>query len=720
MTESVDSELIEGIDGDDDIQNQVQLQLIIGEECSRNDDHKGALAAFNKAISLDPSCDMAWFNRGVLLEAQQDARGARQAFQICLDVNPKHAPATANLCILLERIGDISGAFEMSMKALEFYPGHPAILEVKQRCEGSSETKSIEQMKPVVTEDSFKQDDLVTAMTDAGIEDEDAVLEEAVYHDADENKELDLGELRSAANVVAAKENIQQRIELVQPVTESIPDEIPDVNITEPEQIDMDSLVEEATEMIRNNDPASALKLLKPYLKNEASNHAASWRIAGGAMARLDLNDHASSALEHAQKLDPSNSKGWFNLGSVKQRLGNLEEAGTCYANALREDPNYLKAAIKWSDTSRQINDIEGYLTSATVVTNLEPDNPIKMELAITLIELAEGESEVLELSNGLPPTLPAGPELAANAIELLGEGKTELHARGYTAMNNHVESVTIWKALIQDQKENPILWRGLSKALYAAGDTETSERCRLKAEALDKSSQSNNENSIPAPFTDSRPNDNISANIQSEIASPTTEEQNTANQILLNPIASKPNEEVQAIPQANPQVDLAKAALDVQQNSLVSEDFKNPVSNAVSNQDISWYNQGVALIEAGKYSEALSCFDRALPSFANDDEMVIRILNGRGNAFYYLENYPACVESYHQAMLIRPEDVRGKTLYNMGTAYAEMERFQDSIKCFEQAIPRGLTKEEIKRTKDQIRRCNILLKEQIKKQKSK
>ena len=167
---------------------------------------------------------------------------------------------------------------------------------------------------------------------------------------------------------------------------------------------------------------------------------------------------------------------------------------------------------------------------------------------------------------------------------------------------------------------------------------------------------------------------------------------------------------------QPNPQVDLAKAALDVQNNSLVAEEFRNPSSMSVANQDISWYNQGVALIEAGKYKEALSCFDRALPSFSNDDEMVIRILNGRGNAFYYLENYPACVESYHQAMLIRPEDVRGKTLYNMGTAYAEMERFSDAIKCFEQAIPRGLTKEEIKRTKDQIRRCNILLKEQKKK----
>ena len=109
------------------VDNQVEALLIMGEEASRSGDSKAALSAFNKAISLDPSSDMAWFNRGVLLEAQQDARGARQAFQICLDVNPNHAPATANLCILLERIGDQSGAYLMSEKALEFYPGHPSI-----------------------------------------------------------------------------------------------------------------------------------------------------------------------------------------------------------------------------------------------------------------------------------------------------------------------------------------------------------------------------------------------------------------------------------------------------------------------------------------------------------------------------------------------------------------------------------------------------------------
>ena len=66
--------------------------------------------------------------------------------------------------------------------------------------------------------------------------------------------------------------------------------------------------------------------------------------------------------------------------------------------------------------------------------------------------------------------------------------------------------------------------------------------------------------------------------------------------------------------------------------------------------------------------------------------------------------------------MLIEPNSVTGATLYNMGTAYGEMERFPDAIKCFEQAIPRGLTKEQQKLAKEQIRRCKLLLKEQEKK----
>ncbi len=705
----------------DDVASQVESLLINGEEASRSGDAKSALAAFNKAISLDPSSDMAWFNRGVLLEAQQDARGARQAFQICLDVNPNHAPATANLCILLERIGDEKGAFDMALKALEFYPGHPSIVEVKNRCEGSVVIKPIETMAQVEQIQTYEQEDVDTVLEETGVSNAQALLEEAVHHDIDDNQELDIDELRSAAEVVVATEDIQDRIEVTQPVVSAIPD-LPVVPI-EPEidnVLDLDAMADEAKQLIQNGDAKGALALLKPHLKKEASKHAPSWLIAGGAMARLDLEDHAISAIEHAQKLDPSNPKGWYNLGSLKQRKGMLKEASTCYSNALREDPSYTKAAQKWAPIAMELQEPQAYLSAATVIVASDPQNPIRIELATTLVELAEGESQVLESHAGLPPTLPEGPEMAQTALDLLGQGESQLHARAHTMANNHMESIKIWKGLIQTERNDPEMWRGLSKALYAAGDNTTAEKCSIKAQEIEDEMKVKN---VVTPNVEVN-----AATLQTEhnqfTAEPemppvpeapqeiSQEQMMSANELLARPQAPVPAPE----PLANPGVDLAKAALEVQSNSLVQEEFRNPASTSIANQDISWYNQGVALIEAGKYAEALSCFDRALPSFSNDDEMVIRILNGRGNAFYYLENYPACVESYHQAMLIKPEEVRGKTLYNMGTAYAEMERYQDAVKCFEQAIPRGLTKDEIKRTKDQIRRCNILIKEQNKK----
>ncbi|MGB0463718.1 MAG: tetratricopeptide repeat protein [Candidatus Poseidoniaceae archaeon] len=706
-------------DDTDDISSQVESLLISGEEASRAGDAKSALASFNKAISLDPSSDMAWFNRGVLLEAQQDARGARQAFQICLDVNPNHAPATANLCILLERIGDESGAYNMAVKALEFYPGHPTIVEVKDRCKGSIASKPIESMPQIEQIDQYEQSDVEKVVEETGLTNVQAILDEAVHHDIDDNQQLDIDELRSAAEVVVAREEIQERIEVTQPVVEAIPD-LPVVPI-EPEienVLDLDAMAEEAKNMIQSGDAKGALALLKPHLKTEASKHAPSWLIAGGAMARLDLEDHAISAIEHAQKLDPSNPKGWFNLGSLKQRKGMLREASTCYSNALREDPSYVKAAEKWAPLAMEIKDPQAYLSAATIIVASNPESPLRIELATTLVELAEGESRVLESQSGLPPTLPEGPEMAKTALDLIGEGETELHARAHTMANNHMESVKIWKGLIQINRNDPEIWRGLAKALYAAGDNNTADKCSIKANEIE-AINANKSNIIeesqtiqspqPEPATVSH---NENEELPESVSSVSSEEMMSANQLLARPQPAEPVQDT--VP--NPQVDLAKAALEVQSNSLVQEEFRNPSSNSVANQDISWYNQGVALIEAGKYAEALSCFDRALPSFSNDDEMVIRILNGRGNAFYYLENYPACVESYHQAMLIRPEEVRGKTLYNMGTAYAEMERYQDAVKCFEQAIPRGLSKDEIKRTKDQIRRCNILIKEQKKK----
>ena len=778
------------------IEEEVNALLQAGEESSRKNDSKSALASFNKAISLDPSCDMAWFNRGVLLEAQQDARGARQAFQICLDLNEEHAPATANLAILLERIGDEAGAYDMAKKALEFFPGHPTLTELKDRCKGSSETVEIESMPVIEPTQTFSEAQVKKVMEETGATDRDAVLAEAVHHD-DGNENLEFSELMAAAEVVAATEvvevtlqgqpallheQIEEPVSIPEPVaapvvaaeqttTATHEPVVPEEVVPQPVAVDLDQLVEQATALIRSGNPGDALNLLKPHLKTIGAQHAAAWRIAGGAMARLDLDDHAISALNHAQSLDPNQASGWFNLGSIHQRRSNNSEAISAYMRALQVQPDYLKASLKASMLCYDSGDIENYLIATRSVLVSEPNNAVRTQLIEVLIGLAEGEASVIESAQGLPPTLPEGPHLAQEALALLGTGSSSLHARGFTASNDHVSAVTIWKSLIQNDGQSPENWRGLARALESAGDLETAQKCHAKANGLGGETSPNaplmplvqpapvQENTVPLPGMDSAPPQAIEQPVQmvqqpamapiepphpdeatadfymgalglnNEPQAPEFDTQpsmfaappeappyDPANDPLMQPLPVQ-----QSVTQSpvQPEVDLAKAALDAAARVAV-QTTGEVNSMSIANQDIAWYNQGVQLIDDGKYDKALSSFDRALPSFANDDDMLIRILNGKGNAYYYLEQYPKCVEAYHQAMLIRPAEVRGKTLYNMGSAYAEMERYPDAIKCFEQSIPRGLLQDEVARAKDQIRRCTILQKERDRKRKRK
>ncbi|RJU85701.1 MAG: tetratricopeptide repeat protein [Candidatus Poseidoniales archaeon] len=697
----------------DDVENpeeMVEILLTVGEERSRRDDVKGALAAFNKAIALDPSCDMAWFNRGVLLEAQQDARGARQSFQICLDLNDQHAPATANLSILLERIGDLEGAYSMAEKALSFFPGHPALVQLRERCKDSGITVSMEAMQPSLEVTQSVDMKVVEEIAEeSGIENPEDLLQEAIHHDHDEDAELSVEELKSAADVVVAQQEIIREIE----------PEVPELPEPEAEPaVDIDALVEQATASIKDGNPKEALALLKPHLKTIGAQHAAAWRIAGGAMARLDLDNHAIAAMTHAQNLEPSHAPGWFNLGSVQQRSNLTQEALISYNKAIEADAGYVKAAEKMADLAKEKGLIESYMGAARTLIGMENAHPIRGDFIEMLLQLAQGESDVLDQVAGLPPTLPAGPEMAKEALEFMDKEPSPQRARALSLSLQHSDAVLMWKELIKQEQHSSDHWTGLARSLEQAGDLDTAQKCHAKAVSL-----ANAEGDAPvaapqAPESVPITPQPVAISPQPTPSTPLLTEtpavESAQAELLLMPVEPQPKS-VESVPQ--PEVDLAKAALDAAQ-TVANNVPQSTTSNAIANQDVTWFNQGVQLIDDKKYKEALSCFDRALPAFAGDDAMIIRILNNRGNAYYFLEEYPKCVESYHQAMLIRPTEVRGETLYNMGTAYAEMERYKDAIKCFEQAIPRGLADEAKRRAKDQIRRCNILQKAVDKKRK--
>jgi len=659
-----------------------------GEAAHRSGDHPAALVAFNKAIALDPSNAMAWFNRGVLLEAEQDSRGARQSFVICLDLDPNHGPALANLAVLLDRLGENDGAVEIAHRALHHFPGHPHLVKIMDTNKAAGGVlHTTPKVMPHTQEKLVDQN--LTPFVGSSVDNQLGDVDEAMGDEPIEQEIDSFDDLQRMEDVVEVHE------EIIVPT------------------IDMDSLCIQATEMLSKGDAKSALTILKEHLHGAAAQHFNSWKIAAGAMAAMGLDEHSIGAYTHALGLDATNAKCYFNLGALHERMGNNEAATKCFVSALQHDPTYTKAASRLANISEISGDIENLLNARRMLIEQEGGTNA---LATLLVELAEGESRILENTAGLPPTIPEGPALAAEAVSLCSPN-TMLMGRALSASGDHTESVKCWKGMIQTDKTNHQLWLGLARSLEAAGDMATAQRCHEKANALIN------------PVSETEPAFEMAPQIDQPTAEPVAQIEPT-KAFEVEPVANIPQQEPTPIPLpelssrpepeyrvqvANTEVDLAAAALEATSREERSMGIDSN-SKAIANQDIEWYNKGVGLIEDKKYREALSCFDRALPSFADDDEMVIRILNGRGNALYYLEDYPKCVESYHKAMVINPGGVQGKTLYNMGTAYAEMQRFGDGIKCFEQAVPRGLDKDQQKLAKEQIRRCTILLKEQQRK----
>lgn len=691
-----------------------------GEALSRSRDHVAALERFNKAIALDPSNSMAWYNRGVLLEGQRDAKGAKQSFTICLDLEPNHAPATANLAVLLERMGDVEGAEAMAIRALTHYPDHPELMDIRRRCTSDRpQTPDLPAERPT-TSATWDDEQLTRAMRKAGVDDTQAVLEESSHHDVDGDGNLDEEELEAAVSVVAAQQQVQQSIE------ESTEQAASELTETTEVEDDLPSIIQRAEEELAAGHPKQAVAMLKPHLRAAASKDAHAWRVAALGMHRLNLEDHALQAASHAKRLDPDNPSVHALLGDISASKGDRETAKASFERALELGAGEEVAVRRWSVLDRTAHP-EEWFGEAMERLSIDAPSADRHALATWLIGLGEGEATALERLANQPRTIPEGPALAEQSLALLGDDLPRLRARAHSLRLEHLEAISLWKQEVTAQPDDASAWTGMARALEAAGELEKAARCHAKASGLSGEALMT---TLPASSEDEQPNEAEASrsdlSVEDEAPSllqldPVVEEQQeeelstpsdtaAAADLLLAPLPQV--ESTRSVSSTAPatSIDLVAAALDVESNMSAPVRETTPEQERAQGRE--WFNRGTDLLEGKKYREALNCFDKALSLLADDEDKVILVLNARGNCFYYMEDYPKCVEAYHQAMLIRPAQVRGQTLYNMGVAYAEMERYLDAIKCFEQAEPRGLAQQEMDLAKEQIRRCKILQKE--------
>tara|TARA_Y100000768_G_scaffold56467_1_gene37788 strand:- start:1769 stop:3526 length:1758 start_codon:yes stop_codon:yes gene_type:complete len=228
--------------------------------------------------------------------------------------------------------------------------------------------------------------------------------------------------------------------------------------------------------------------------------------------------------------------------------------------------------------------------------------------------------------------------------------------ARALTEDGDHVNSVKAWKRLLEGNRDSPEIWHGMADSLSAAGHIDRAMQCRQKANSL---MVEENENSV-----------------------------------------SEPDEELDLIA-------AGREAQEIMENTDSSPEIDANIS-------IEWYNKGINLLAEERGSEALSSFEKAIGGAPKEElELRVKAQAGRGHALYQMGKYGDSIRSYHTAISMDPEGVSGKLLYNMGSSYASLELFQDAVKCFIQAIDRGLDENDKALCKKQLSRCKILAKEQ-------
>jgi len=453
-----------------------------------------------------------------------------------------------------------------------------------------------------------------------------------------------------------------EEIEIIEeaPMLESNPvDEEPPLLQSTAVLRDIEEVISEARVHLQSGLFQEALDSIQPRLEGDSSSNHELWSICGLCLSKLGHDEDAIQAMEYAISIGEDQAKMHFNLAQLLRKSGRVEEAMQSLANALLSDPAHINSLVARGEIFADKGESDLAVRNWRQVVTIDSENPINIRLE----ELEEEESQKFADFSS---------EENLEVDEIREDGQVEpsfvetksykiTKAQELTESGEHVAAVNAWKELLEEDNQSAQIWHGLADALSMAGHIDRAQQCRQRASFLEQEEQSS----------------------------------------LLDA-------------DAETEADLIEAAIEAEQISS-----RLPPSEEESvNVCIEWYNKGLNMLTEENGLEALNCFERAIGGAPREErELRIRAQNGRGHALYQLTRYPESIQAYHAAISMDPAGVTGRSLYNMGSSYAAVELYSDAIKCFEQALGRGLDTGDTAVCKTQINRCRLLHKEQKKRQ---
>ena len=548
---------------------------------------------YTRATEIGINSAAAWYGLGVVQTTRGYPEESIAAFERAYEINPDHAPTAANLAILLENI-DPERATVLANFAI-------------------NKLGRIEQLTNLVESNETDIDD-VPLLDSSAVNTIDDNIEEPIENMAEDDIPL-----------------LQSR---------EVLEDAGDILIESRKLPSLDVVIDQAEAMIRDGNPEEALDLLRQRSGSDGSTNYRLWSLCATSLSMIGHDQEALESIEYAIAIGDDRAKTHFNHSQILRKFGKTNEAMQSVANALISEPNHINSLISLGEMRYDAGNLDEAVSIWEKAQQIEPNNDISIRIKNARLSLQNHLDEPISENSTIVDSF-------ANKIAM---------ARELTGLGDHVNSVKLWKELLENNRDSSEIWNGMADSLSAAGHIDRAFQCRQKAKFIETG----------------------------EISEVTDTE--------------------------DEELDLITAGNEAKENM---EKYDNSPEENI-NVSIEWYNKGINLLAQERGSEALSSFEKAIGGAPRDElELRVKSQSGRGHALYQMGKYGDSIRSYHTAISMDPEGVSGKLLYNMGSSYASLELFEDAVKCFIQALDRGLDAHDRDLCKKQLSRCKLLAKEQ-------
>ncbi|MEG4578783.1 tetratricopeptide repeat protein [Microcoleus sp. MON1_C5] len=253
-----------------------------------------AIAAFEKALEIDPNYHLAWTMLGAILNHVGRYSEAIAAYETALEIYPKFHLAWFGLGFALKKLGRYSEAIAAYEKALEIAPQYHIAWN------GLGDTLN----------DLGRYSEAITAY-------EQALETDPKYHIAWHGLANALQALGRYSEAIAAYEKA--------------------LEIDPKDHIAWTMLGAILNDLDRYSE---AIAAYETALEIAPQYHLA-WNELGDTLNDLGRRGEAITAYEQALEIDPKYHRAWDGLGNALRGLGRRGEAITAYEQALEIDPKY-------------------------------------------------------------------------------------------------------------------------------------------------------------------------------------------------------------------------------------------------------------------------------------------------------------------------------------------------------------------------------------------